>query len=154
MSITLDPIGYVHSEIKSARDEHWGTVVAEIVLDQRFEPVALAGLTDFSHVEVLFLLDQVSPAQIQNRSRHPRENPRWPKVGIFAQRGRARPNRIAITICELVSVSGLTVRVRGLDAFDGSPVLDLKPVMSEFLPEKKSIRQPSWSRELMGTYFE
>ena len=78
---------------------------------------------------------------------------KWPKVGIFAQRGRKRPNRIGATICELLSVDGVSIRVRGLDAFDGSPVLDIKPVMTEFLPEKDSVRQPQWSRELMSTYF-
>lgn len=151
-TIQLQPIGQVISPIAGQRDESWGDVIAEVRLDpSRFEPVALDGLQEFSHVEVLFQFDQVS--EIENKSRHPRENPKWPKVGIFAQRGRKRPNRIGATVCEIVSVEGLSVRVRGLDAFNGSPVIDIKPVMSEFLPEKQNVRQPQWARELMSTYF-
>ena len=152
--IILEPIGRVVSPVREGRDENWGTVIAEIHLDNsRFEAACLSGLEEFSHVEVVFVFDQLPESEIERTVRHPRENPRWPKVGIFAQRGRKRPNRLGSTICELVSVEGLIVRVRGLDAFDGSPVVDLKPVMREFLPESGSIRQPQWSRELMSTYF-
>lgn len=152
--IVLGAIGRVTSPITKGRDENWGEVVAEIVLDySRFEPACLSGLEEFSHVEVIFVFDQLMESEIENTARHPRENPRWPRVGIFAQRGRKRPNRLGATICELVAVEGLSLRVRGLDAFDGSPVLDLKPVMKEFLPASGSIQQPQWSRELMSTYF-
>ena len=153
-TIQLQPIGNVVSEVHNQRDKSWGTIIAEIRLDgSRFEPAALDGLDKFSHVEVLFHLDQVEDSAVENKARHPRENPEWPKVGILAQRGRKRPNRIGATICEIVSLDGLSVRVRGLDAFDGSPVLDIKPVMAEFLPDKTAIRQPRWSRELMSNYF-
>ena len=152
--IVLEPIGRVVSPVHKGRDENWGTEVAQIHLDNsRFEPACLSGLEEFSHVEVVFVFNQLPESDIEHTARHPRENPRWPKIGIFAQRGRRRPNRLGATICELVSVEGLIVRVRGLDAFDGSPVVDLKPVMREFLPESGSIRQPQWSRELMSTYF-
>ena len=152
--IILEPIGRVASPVSQGRDTNWGAVVAEIQLDHsRFEPACLSGLEEFSYVEVIFVFDQLSESQIEHRARHPRENPRFPKVGIFAQRGRKRPNRLGATICELVSIEGLAVRVRGLDAFDGSPVVDIKPVMREFLPDPGSVRQPQWSRELMSTYF-
>ena len=153
-TIQLEPIGTVVSEVQNQRDESWGAVIAEIRLDgSRFEAVALDGLKGFSHVEVLFQFDQLEASAIENKTRHPRENPKWPKVGIFAQRGRRRPNRIGATICEIVSIEGLSLRVRGLDAFNGSPVLDIKPVMAEFLPDKTAIRQPKWSKELMSSYF-
>jgi tRNA (adenine37-N6)-methyltransferase len=153
-TIHLEPIGHVVSDIETQRDEQWGNIVAEIRLDEaQFQPTAFDGLREFSHVEVLFHLDQVAASDVETKTRHPRENPKWPKVGIFAQRGRKRPNRIGATICEIVSVTGLSLRVRGLDALNGSPVLDIKPVMAEFLPEKKTVRQPQWSRELMSTYF-
>lgn len=153
-TIQLEPIGQVISEIENEREDRWGGVIAEIRLEAtRFEPAAFNGLQEFSHVEVLFQFDQLPEATVETKTRHPRENPNWPKVGIFAQRGRKRPNRIGATICEIVSVNGLSLRVRGLDAFHGSPVLDLKPVMAEFLPEKKNVRQPQWARELMSTYF-
>ena len=154
MTIEIEPIGKVVCDIPGARDENWGRVVSEIRLDERrFDSVALGGLEKFSHLEVLFQFDQLSKTDIETRSRHPRENPQWPKVGIFAQRGRKRPNRIGATICEIVSVEGLSVRVRGLDAFNGSPVIDIKPVMAEFLPDKAAVREPQWARELMSTYF-
>lgn len=152
--IVLGAIGRVSSPVTKGRDENWGTVVAEIRLDDsRFEPACVSGLEEFSHVEVVFVFDQLSDNEIEMGTWHSRENPLWPKVGIFAQRGRKRPNRLGATICELVSIEGLAIRVRGLDAFDGSPVVDLKPVMREFLPDPGSIRQPQWSRELMSTYF-
>ena len=153
-TIQLESIGKVVSEVSNQRDESWGTIIAEIHLDaSRFEPAALDGLNGFSHIEVLFQFDQLEDSAIEFKTRHPRENPKWPKVGIFAQRGRKRPNRIGATICEIVSIEGLSLRVRGLDAFNGSPVVDLKPVMAEFLPDKTAIRQPQWSKELMNSYF-
>ena len=75
-----------------------------------------------------------------------------PLVGIFAQRAKARPNRIGITTCELVSVEGLVVTVRGLDAIDGSPVLDIKPHVREFGP-RTAVEQPEWIGELMQEYW-
>jgi tRNA (Thr-GGU) A37 N-methylase len=73
-------------------------------------------------------------------------------TGIFAQRGKERPNRIGLSTCELLAVEGTTLTVRGLDAIDGTPVLDIKPYMSEFAP-RTPVRQPAWSRELMARYF-
>jgi tRNA (Thr-GGU) A37 N-methylase len=113
---------------------------------------ATQGLDAFSHVEVVFVFDRVQPGTVTTGARHPRGNRDWPAVGILAQRGKARPNRIGVTVCELVGVDGLRVRVRGLDAIDGSPVLDVKPYMAEFGP-RGEIRQPSWSSELMRGYW-
>jgi len=158
MDIVLHPVGWVHSSEhiseKGSRENYWGDVVSEIRLDEStFASDALDGLADFSHVEVLFYLHGVREAAVVSGRRHPRNNPDWPQVGIFAQRGKARPNRIAATVCRLLSVEGLTVKVQGLDAFDGSPVLDIKPVFAEFTPERAGIRQPRWSHELMADYF-
>ena len=85
-------------------------------------------------------------------ARHPRGNEAWPKVGIFAQRASSRPNRLGVTTCELIGVDGLDVRVRGLDAIDATPVLDIKPHLREFEP-RSDVRQPSWSSELMAGYW-
>ncbi len=154
MDIVLHPVGWVHSSEKGSREDFWGDVVSEIRLDEStFASDALDGLAEFSHVEVLFYLHGVSEASVVSGRRHPRSNPEWPEVGIFAQRGKARPNRIAATVCRLLSVEGLTLKVQGLDAFDGSPVLDIKPVFVEFTPERAAIRQPRWSHELMADYF-
>jgi len=154
MDIILHPVGWVHSSEHASRENYWGGIVSEIRLDEtRFAPDAMEGLREFSHVEVLFHLHGVSEDSVVSGRRHPRNNPKWHQVGIFAQRGKARPNRIAATVCQLLSVEGLTVKVQGLDAFDGSPVLDIKPVFAEFTPDRAAIRQPKWSHELMADYF-
>jgi tRNA (Thr-GGU) A37 N-methylase len=77
----------------------------------------------------------------------------WPRVGIFAQRPKDRPNRIGVSVCRLLGVDGLELRVAGLDAVDGTPVLDVKPVMREFLP-RGEIHQPAWATELMKDYWK
>jgi tRNA (Thr-GGU) A37 N-methylase len=89
---------------------------------------------------------------VHTEARVPRNNPDWPAVGIFAQRAKNRPNRLGLCTCELVAVEGGTVRVRGLDAIDGTPVLDIKPYMSEFAP-RGPVVQPAWSHALMAHYF-
>jgi tRNA (Thr-GGU) A37 N-methylase len=118
-----------------------------------FAPESLTGLADFSHIEVLFHRHGVEEREIASGLRHPRGNANWPQIGIFAQRAKVRPNRIAATICRLLSVDELTLTVQGLDALDGSPVLDIKPVFAEFVPDHASIRQPEWSHALMKEYF-
>ena len=154
MTITMQPIGHVRSAERGPREDFWGEVVCEIVLEQGFTSDALTGLMDFSHIEVLFQLDRVTEHAIVRGSRRPRENPNWPETGVFAQRGKNRPNRIGATICQVLSVEGTTVKVKGLDALDGTPVLDIKPVMREFLPERSVVRQPKWASELMANYFK
>ena len=93
------------------------------------------------------------PARVVHGARHPRNNQDWPAVGIFAQRGKNRPNRIGSTIVRVLRCEGRSIVVAELDAIDGTPVLDVKPVMQEFLPREK-IRQPAWSHELMGNYWK
>jgi len=151
--IAARPIGTVRGGRKKPSDDGWDAVEAHIKLDPaQFGPQATASLSDFSHVEVLFHFHLVEPEAVERGARHPRGNPEWPKVGIFAQRGKDRPNRIGSTICELISVDGMTLRVRGLDAIDGTPVLDIKPVMKGFLPRGK-VREPTWAKELMKQYW-
>jgi tRNA (adenine37-N6)-methyltransferase len=150
---TVTPIGQVRSPRDEAIDDDWGDVEATITLDGALLGAdATAGLGEFSHVEVVYVFDRVDSAAVQTGARHPRSNPAWPAVGILAQRAKMRPNRIGVSVCELVSVDGLVLRVRGLDAIDGSPVLDVKPVMAEFGP-RGAVHQPSWATELMSTYW-
>jgi tRNA (Thr-GGU) A37 N-methylase len=101
---------------------------------------------------VVFLFDRVPDEKIETGARHPRGRKDWPEVGIFAQRGKARPNRIGLTVCRLLAVDGLRLTVRGLDAIDGTPVLDIKPVMTGFLP-RGPIREPGWAKEIMREYW-
>jgi tRNA (Thr-GGU) A37 N-methylase len=104
-------------------------------------------------VEVVFVFDRVDPAGVVRGTRRPRGNPDWPEVGILAQRAKDRPNRIGTTVCELMAVRpGGVVEVRGLDAIDGTPVLDIKPYLAEFGP-RGDVLQPAWSSELMAGYW-
>ena len=152
MTFTLQPIGHVSSARAEVKDDDWGAVIARIKLESWLSAEALAGLQDFSHAEILFVFDQVEDAKIELTARHPRNNKAWPKVGIFAQRGKNRPNKLGATIVEIVAVEGKTLVVRGLDAIDGTPIVDIKPVMREFLPRVPT-RQPKWVDELMRDYW-
>jgi tRNA-Thr(GGU) m(6)t(6)A37 methyltransferase TsaA len=151
--LSLVPIGIVHSPVKAPADDVWGGLVSRIELDTaRYTAESLLGLGDFSHIEVIFAFDQVSEREIESAARHPRGRKDWPKVGIFAQRGKNRPNRIGVTVCKLRSVEGTSVVVEGLDAIDGTPVLDIKPYMREF-GAREETRQPAWATELMAGYW-
>ena len=150
--ITVEPVAYVRSARHDLRDDDWGDVTARIELAERLGPQCLDGLEEFSHAEVIFHFDRVAEGAVEWATRHPRGNPAWPRVGIFAQRGKDRPNRLGSTIVEIVGRHGRALTVRGLDAVDGTPVLDIKPVMAEFLP-RGSVRQPAWSHELMRDYW-
>lgn len=152
MSFTLEPIGVVRGGRDQPIDDDWGASRARLVLDARFTPDALAGLGDFSHAEVVFLFDKVPEAKIETGARHPRGRADWPRVGIFAQRGKNRPNRLGVTVCKIVAVNGLEVEVEGLDAIDGSPIIDIKPVLSGFLP-REAVREPDWARAIMDGYW-
>jgi tRNA-Thr(GGU) m(6)t(6)A37 methyltransferase TsaA len=152
--IAVRPIGVVRGGRAEPVDDDWGGVEATIALDaERFTPDVTEGLDEFSHVEVVFVFHRVDEATITTGARHPRGNEDWPAVGILAQRAKGRPNRIGTTTCELVGVDGLHLAVRGLDAIDGTPVLDVKPYMTEFAP-RTATRQPRWSTELMDAYWQ
>ena len=148
----LQPIAFVHSPRKEIKDDNWGDVKSVIELVPEIEEGALDGIDQFSHLEIIYYLHQVKPEKIVTDSRHPRNNKDWPKCGIFAQRGKNRPNCIGLTTVRLIQREGKTITVLGLDAIDGSPVLDIKPVMREFLP-REDVIQPSWSSELMKSYW-
>ncbi len=149
----ITSLGRVSSPRTVPLDDDWGAVISAITLDAgRFGVESLQGLEAFSHVEVVYLFDRVEAGSVETAARHPRGRAEWPEVGVFAQRAKSRPNRIGVSVCELLKVEGLVTTVRGLDAIDGTPVLDLKPYMSEFAP-RGEVRQPEWSHELMAGYW-
>jgi tRNA-Thr(GGU) m(6)t(6)A37 methyltransferase TsaA len=150
--VTLRPIGKVVGGRTEPIDDDWGAVEADIVLDVRFSDDALAGLGDFSHVDVIFFFHLVGEDKIQPGARRPRGREDWPLVGVFAQRNKARPNRLGATTCRLLGVEGRTLHVQGLDAIDGTPVLDIKPHVSGFGP-RGEVREPAWIKELMQDYW-
>ena len=153
MTYTIEAVGHVHGGRADPIDDDWGHRRSSIELDPaEFGSDALAGLAAFSHAEIIFLFDKVTPGNIEKGARHPRGREDWPLTGIFAQRGKNRPNRLGVTVCKILSVEGTTLNVEGLDAIDGTPVIDIKPVMREFLP-RGEIGQPEWVAELMAAYW-
>jgi tRNA-Thr(GGU) m(6)t(6)A37 methyltransferase TsaA len=153
VDILLQPIGHVRSSRREVRDDDWDVEVASIVLDPAlFTPEAVREIDSFSHIEVIYHFDRVPRDKIEYGARRPRGNEDWPKVGIFAQRAKNRPNRLGLTVCRIRRVDGLTIYVDGFDAIDDTPVLDIKPYMREFAA-RGDIRQPQWSTELMRGYW-
>jgi tRNA-Thr(GGU) m(6)t(6)A37 methyltransferase TsaA len=151
--LIVTPIGTVRSGRDVAIDDDWDAVACVIELDAtQLHPEATHGLDAFSHIEVLFAFDRVDHDAVCRGSRHPRGNTDWPRVGILAQRAKDRPNRIGTTVCRVVAVDGLRIRVTGLDAIDGTPVLDIKPYMRGFAP-RGDVHEPTWAAELMAGYW-
>jgi len=151
--IELQPIGFVRGGRAEPIDDNWDAETCVIELDAtRFTPDSLVGLDAFSHVDVVYQFDRVDEADVVLTARRPRGRADWPMVGIFAQRGRVRPNRLGVTTCRLVGVERLAVTVRGLDAIDGTPVLDIKPFMRGFAPRGEVV-EPSWAGEIMAEYW-
>lgn len=150
-NITLSPIAFVKNKRQNMEDDFWGNVISEITIADNLPEESLDGIETFSHLEIIFYFDK-STKELKGAA-HPRENINWPKVGIFAQRKKDRPNHIGTTIVELISRKGKTLTVKNLDADDGTPVLDIKPVVREFLPLSK-VTQPDWISELMKDYWK
>lgn len=150
--IVLQPIGIVRNSRQDAGDDYWGGIISEIALAEPLSAESLEGIEEFSHAEIIFYFHQVEDSKIVAGARHPRNNPLWPKAGILAQRGKNRPNRLGLSIVKVVKRESNKLYVEGLDAIDGTPVLDIKPVMKEFLP-RENIKQPEWSVELMKDYW-
>jgi tRNA-Thr(GGU) m(6)t(6)A37 methyltransferase TsaA len=148
----MTPIAYVRASRTAPEDDYWGGSTSIIELADGLEEQSLAGLEEFSHAEILYVFHQVPMDKIVSGARHPRNRTDWPKVGIFAQRGKNRPNRIGTTIVAIARRQGRQLYVSELDAIDGTPVIDIKPVMQEFLP-RSSVHEPSWATELMKDYW-
>lgn len=153
MAIEFTPVGYVQSSRKNVGDDNWDKESAYIELGAEFTDEALFGLSEFSHAEIIFYMDKVDRSKVEKKARHPRENTNWPRVGIFAQRGKNRPNQIGATVCQILKVEGRRLYLKGLDAIDNTPVLDIKPWVQEFAPREK-VFQPKWMTELMSGYWE
>ena len=147
----IEPVGFVRSSRTEPLDDAWDSESSHIELIAPFNGAALQGVTDFSHCVVVYLFDRAAWDE-SKMARHPRGNTSWPRVGIFAQRAKDRPNRLGVTICRVVDVIDNVLVVSGLDAIDGTPVIDIKPHMNEFGP-RGEVTQPSWATELMAEYW-
>jgi len=143
--LTLKPIGHVQNGVQKGEQTIWEETESRIVLDGQWAE-GLRGLEEFSHLVVIFWLDRPGEIEVPLRV-HPEAKEDMPLVGLFATRTPLRPNPIGLTSVELLSVEGTTLRVRGLDAFDGTPVLDIKPylIRGDLKPEASV---PGWLRQL------
>ena len=147
----ISAVGVVRSSRIEPEDDSWDGETSHIEMIAPFDGQSLLGLASFSHCIVVYVFDKAAWDE-SNMSRHPRGNKNWPEVGIFAQRAKDRPNRLGVTVCRVLRVDGSSLHVSGLDAIDGTPVIDIKPWMVEFGPRGEVV-QPSWSSELMKGYW-
>ncbi len=151
--ISFRPVGWVRGGRRAPTNDDWDSVVSRIEIDGDWLGAeSLIGLDRFSHAVILFRFHRTDPAEIITGARHPRNNPDLPLTGIFAQRGHTRPNLLGSTICRVLGVEGTVIHVRGLDAIDGTPVLDIKPHMRAFAP-RGEVREPAWVDVVMGSYW-
>jgi tRNA-Thr(GGU) m(6)t(6)A37 methyltransferase TsaA len=149
--LELRPIGTVRSPVREPVDLDWGKVESRVVLAPEYR-AGLRGLGDFSHVLVVAWLHGARFEPARHLVRRPRGLAELPELGIFAQRAKDRPNPIGVTVVELVAVDADGLVVRGLDAVDGTPVLDLKPHFPVF-DAPAGARVPAWVEVLMQGYF-
>jgi tRNA-Thr(GGU) m(6)t(6)A37 methyltransferase TsaA len=151
MSIILHPIATIKNNRATVSDDNWGEVESQIILADEIPEEAFNNIERFSHLEIVYYFHKLGDSKIVY-SRHPRDNPDFPDMGLLAQRTKDRPNRIGLCTVELIEHKGRSITVRMLDAIDGTPVLDIKPVFKEFQPAGK-IRQPEWVSLLMKEYW-
>ncbi len=149
--VNLEVIGTVSSPVIEGVDEHWGSVVSEIQLNEKYVS-GLRGLEEFSHVLVLFYMHKYSFEPDADLVRRPQGRSDMPLTGVFAQRAKHRPNPIGVTAVELLKIKGDTLMVRGLDAIDGTPVIDVKPYFPAF-DSRSDAETPPWVDKLMKGYF-
>jgi tRNA (adenine37-N6)-methyltransferase len=150
-SISLSPIGYVSSPVTNPIDENWGDVISRIEVLEPYRP-GLQGLEQFSHILVVAYLHGAAFDPRRHLVRHPRGLESMPEVGIFAQRAKDRPNPLGITAVEVLEVTPEGLSVRGLDAIDGTPILDIKPYFPVF-DRVEGAHVPEWVDRLMEGYF-
>lgn len=154
MDINLKPIGFVSGGRTEPINDDWDSITARIELDEDWlTGEAIFRLDRFSHAEVIYYFQKLDPATIVTTARHPRNNKNWPLTDIFAQREHFCPNQLGATTCHVIGVDGTSVHVRGLDAIDGTPILDIKPYMIDFAP-RGDVREPDWASDLMSNYWK
>ena len=145
--ITLKTIGKVRNSIHKMKREGWESIISEVVLDPGYEE-ALEGVEDYSHLLILSWLSRISTGGRRPMMKiHPRGRLDLPLVGIFSTRTQYRPNPIGLTLVRLLKRRKNVLEVRGLDAMNGTPILDIKPISprTEF---PRETRVPGWYRRL------
>jgi tRNA-Thr(GGU) m(6)t(6)A37 methyltransferase TsaA len=143
--MTVKPIGWVKNDVDAPMMAGWDKVTSDIVLETDLVE-ATAGLSEFSHVIIVFWMHQMSSWTGQPLKIHPRARPDLPLVGLFASRSPRRPNAIGISVVPLLGCQGNILRVKGLDAINGTPVLDVKPYTPRDLVSEA--QWPAWMARL------
>jgi tRNA-Thr(GGU) m(6)t(6)A37 methyltransferase TsaA len=145
-TIEIRPIGKVRNSIRVLKREGWESVISEIIVNPEYGE-ALDGVEDYSHLFIFFWITRVPAGRRGMMKVHPKSREDLPWVGVFATRTQYRPNPIGMTLVELLGRKKNILRVRGLDAIRGTPVLDIKPISpaKEF---PKKTRVPEWYRKL------
>lgn len=147
--VRFRPIGkvrcdFTEEEIKRKRR----SIVSEVIIDPEYGE-ALDGVEYYSHLFVIFYLHKVPLKETSALKVHPRGRTDLEKVGVFATRSRNRPNRIGLAVVELLERRGNSLKVRALDALDGTPVLDIKPY--DPIDVQKGVRVPKWWHTIRST---
>jgi tRNA (adenine37-N6)-methyltransferase len=150
-ALELMPIGTIHNSVTDPIDEQWNKVISDIHINPDLAD-GLKGLEDWSHIVVIYVMHQTEFNKAEHLVRRPRGISEMPEIGIFAQRARHRPNLIGITAVKIQRIEGNIIRVKGLDAIDGTPVIDIKP----YAPVYDGVSNPlvpSWFLQMMQGYF-
>ncbi len=138
--VSIEPLGYVRSEFDEDKgDRNEGQAVLE--LNPRYSE-ALDGIEEYSHIIVIFWMHKLDIKLRTILKIRPRGREDAPLVGVLATRGKIRPNPIGLSVVELVERRGNLIKVKGLDAYDGSPILDIKPY--DYYDVKEGVRVPEW----------
>ena len=151
MKIEFNSIGIVNNLVQNKKDASWRNDVSKIVIDEQYTQ-GLIGLSEFSHLIVVFYLDKANFNVEKHLIRRPQNREDMPMVGILSQRAKDRPNSIGITSVEIISVNQNIITVKGLDAIDNTPVLDIKPYYPMYDSRENAV-VPEWVERLMEHYF-
>jgi tRNA-Thr(GGU) m(6)t(6)A37 methyltransferase TsaA len=143
--VMLRPIGVVRNGVRTPRTESWPSVRSDIIVRDELTD-ALDGIDGYSHIIVVFAFDRV-PESAQRMRVRPGHDARVPEQGVLATRSQVRPNPVGVSVVRLLKRRGNILRVQGLDAIDGTPVLDVKP----YFPNYDAVADagiPAWARAM------
>ena len=148
--IIMKPIGYVENNVLNKKDVSWGENISKIILEKEYY-TGLSGLEEFTHAIIIYYLDKAIYKREEHLQRRPQNRDDMPLVGIFSQRGKDRPNKIGMTSVQIIAVDEKSLVIKGLDAINGTAVLDIKPYYPVY--DKKDAYVPDWVDRLMKHYF-
>lgn len=143
-TIKFKPLGQAKNKVGKPMLPGWENVMTEIVINKKYEK-GLDGIEDYSHVIIIYWMDQEKECHLKH---HPQGRSNIPYIGIFACRCPQRPNRIAISTVKLVERKGNSLKVKGLDIVNGTPILDIKPYTPQY-DRVDNEKVPKWVNKLI-----